>query len=127
MGKLKEAGYAERANPPRSTLLGFSQGALHALLLAAEQPGLYAGVVALSPGGSLAERLVPPPLNQNQRPGRVVFIHGSQEPHAPYVRIWSDACQAAGWKFDGRTHPGSHHFPENWEEMQPEIAAFLTD
>ena len=30
-------------------LLGFSQGALHAMLLTAEHPDLYAGVVGLSP------------------------------------------------------------------------------
>ncbi len=108
-------------------LLGFSQGALHAMLLAAEQPDRYAGVVSLSPGGSLAGRLAPPPLNTTQRPGRCYFIHGEEEPHAPYVRIWSQACQDSGWKFASATHPGGHHFPEDWDAMQPKIAAFLKE
>lgn len=119
--------FGSLVNRDQVFLLGFSQGALHAMLLAAEQPDLYAGVVALSPGGSLADRLDPPPLNRNQRPGRIVFIHGTEEPPAPYVRIWSSACQSAGWKFDSKTHPGGHHFPEDWDEMQAKVATFLID
>jgi len=107
-------------------LLGFSQGALHAMLLTAEHPGKYAGVVALSPGGSLADRLGSPPLNRTERPARCMFIHGEREPHAPLVRNWSSACRDAGWQFDSKTHPGGHQFPENWDELQPEIAKFLT-
>jgi predicted esterase len=105
-------------------LLGFSQGALHALLLTAEHPELYAGVVSISPGGSLWKRLAHPKLSQT-RFARCMFVHGLQEPHAPLVRIWSNACQAAGWKFDSKTHPGGHRFPENWDQMRPEVAAFL--
>ena len=37
------------------------------------------------------------------------------------------ACEEAGWQFDSRVHPGAHHFPENWEAMRPEVAAFLTE
>jgi predicted esterase len=114
-------------NRDRVFLLGFSQGALHAMLLTAENPDLYAGVVALSPGGSLAERLASPPINRSARPARCVFIHGSQEAHAPFVRVWRRACEAAGWRFDSRVHPGSHHFPEDWERQRPAVAAFLRD
>jgi predicted esterase len=105
-------------------LLGFSQGALHALLLTAEHPELYAGVVTISPGGSLGKGLAHPKLSPTQI-SRCMFIHGLQEPHAPIVRIWSNACQAAGWKFDSKTHPGGHRLPENWEQMRPEVADFL--
>ena len=114
-------------NRKRVFLLGFSQGALHAMLLTAEHPDVYAGVVGLSPGGPMAERLAAPPVNRSGRPARCVFIHAEQEPHGPYVRIWSDACKAAGWKFHGRTHPGSHGFPEDWDVIRPEVAAFLND
>jgi predicted esterase len=107
-------------------VLGFSQGALHAMLIAAEHPNTYAGVVALSPGGSLARRLADPPLNRDERAARCAFIHGEQEPHAPYVEIWDIACSKAGWKFYTATHPGGHQFPDNWPELQPEIATFLT-
>ncbi|MDB5389481.1 MAG: tetratricopeptide repeat protein [Planctomycetaceae bacterium] len=106
-------------------LLGFSQGALHAMLLTAAHPNLYAGVVSLSPGGSLSTQLIEPKLNRSERPASVVFIHGTQERHAPLVGIWSQACQAAGWRFLSKTHPGRHHFPADWEKIQPEIAAFL--
>jgi hypothetical protein len=97
------------------------------MLLTAENPNLYAGVVGLSPGGSMAERLANPSVMQSGHSPRCVFIHGTQEPHGPYVRIWSDVCKAAGWKFDSKTHPGSHHFPEDWDVMRPDIAAFLID
>jgi len=119
--------FDDLVNRDQVFLLGFSQGALHAMLLASKQPKLYAGVVSLSPGGSLSDQLVPPPLNRTQRAGRVFFIHGTEEPHAPYVKIWSAACREAGWKFASETHQGGHHFPDNWDQMQPVIAKFLTD
>jgi len=113
-------------NRKRVYLLGFSQGALHALLLTAEHPETYAGVVTISPGAPppLSKRLFAPRPNQSQL-ARCMFIHGLQEPHAPLVRIWSETCKAAGWKFDSKTHPGGHKFPDNWDEMRPEIAGFL--
>lgn len=112
-------------NPKKIYLLGFSQGALHALLLAAQRPEQYAGVVALSPGGSLSEQMGEPPLKPTQRPANIFFIHGDREPHAPYVTIWSNACSRAGWKFDSQTHSGGHHFPENWNQIRPRVARFL--
>ncbi len=114
-------------NRKKVFLLGFSQGGLHAMLLTAENPDAYAGVVGLSPGGSMAERLAAPPVNRSGRPARCIFIHGTREPYGPCVRIWSDVCKAAGWKFDSMTHPGSHHFPEDWDVIRPRIAAFLND
>lgn len=109
----------------RVFLLGFSQGALHAMLLTAEHPELYAGVVGLSPGGSLSQQLIAPTLKGAERPPRCYFIHGTEEPHAPIVRIWSSASQKAGWKFSSATHRGGHHFPENWDELQLKVAEFL--
>ena len=95
------------------------------MLLTAEKPDLYAGVVGLSPGGSLADLLGTPGLNPLKRPARCVFIHGTAEPHAPFVQIWRNASKSAGWKFQSHTHPGGHQFPGNWAEMQPKIANFL--
>ena len=112
-------------NREKVFLLGFSQGALHAMLLTAEKPDLYAGVVGLSPGGSLADQLGTPDLKPSKRPVRCAFIHGTAEPHAPFVQIWQKASQSAGWKFQSHTHPGGHQFPKNWAEMQPQIANFL--
>lgn len=106
-------------------LLGFSQGALHAILLGCATPGKYAGVVALSPGGSLAGQLRFPRLNRAEGESRLFFIHGTDEPHAPYVNLWRDAYQKAGWKFDSATHEGGHHFPQDWESMRNRVAGFL--
>lgn len=121
---VKSPLFDELVNREKVFLLGFSQGALHAMLLTAEHPDAYAGVVALSPGGPMSERLAKPHLNQS-RSARCVFVHGTQEPHGPFVRIWASACQAAGWKFKSETHSGGHHFPADWDEMLPDIAGFL--
>lgn len=109
----------------RVYLLGFSQGALHAMVLAMDKPGEYAGVVSLSPGGPMSERISRPTLPKTISDRCLVFIHGDDEPHAPYVTIWEDACQRSGWRFLNKTHAGGHHFPEDWETTRPEIARFL--
>lgn len=113
-------------NPRRVFLLGFSQGALHSLLLTSSNRDEFAGVVALSPGGSLAQQMVRPKIT-NGRPAKLVFIHGTEEPHAPIAGIWKAACQTAGWKYLGRTHKGGHHFPGDWDKQRSEIAKFLTE
>lgn len=113
-------------NPKQVFLLGFSQGALHSVLLAAANRDEFAGVVALSPGGSLARQMVRPKIAKG-RPGRLVFIHGTEEPHAPIAELWKTASEKAGWMYLGQTHEGGHHFPTDWEERRPSIAKFLTD
>ncbi|NND97982.1 MAG: hypothetical protein HKN47_11700 [Pirellulaceae bacterium] len=106
-------------------LLGFSQGALHAMLVGARHPNEFAGVVSISPGGALADQLAVPKLNVAAGKSRLFFVHAKSEPHAPYVIIWRDAYQRAGWAFDSATHDGGHHFPESWDTMRPEVAKFL--
>ncbi|MEO1530221.1 MAG: alpha/beta hydrolase-fold protein [Planctomycetota bacterium] len=105
-------------------LLGFSQGALHSMLVTMEHPGAYQGVIALSPGGSMFDRIVSPELVPG-KPSRLAFVYGLQEPHGVYADRWSDACKAADWRFLKRTHPGGHHFPEDWNELVPVFAEFL--
>lgn len=109
-------------NPQQVFLMGFSQGALHSLILTMQRPDQYAGVVALSPGGSLAEQIMEPVLTQHSR---CVFIYGQLEPHAPVAAKWRAACKKAGWEYLCRIHQGSHHFPEDWDEVLPKIANFL--
>ncbi|MHC2068426.1 TPR end-of-group domain-containing protein [Bremerella sp. T1] len=106
-------------------LLGFSQGALHSMLVTQAHPDLYAGCVALSPGGSLINQLARPGLDPEKGAARVVIIHGDEEPHAPLVRIWARECGKAKWMFESQTHPGGHHFPDDWESRVPGIATFL--
>ncbi|PQO36772.1 hypothetical protein C5Y96_06285 [Blastopirellula marina] len=109
----------------RVYLLGFSQGALHAMLVTEEHPDLYAGCVALSPGGSLISQLAWPSLDPKKGTARFVLIHGDEEPHAPLVKIWARECGKAKWMFESQTHPGGHHFPDDWEDRVPGIASFL--
>ncbi len=113
-------------NRKKVFLLGFSQGALHAMLLTAEHPDQYAGVVGLSPGGSLVQQLINPPVRAGFKT-RVMFIHGTEEPHGVLVDAWRRVCQPAGWKFVSQTHPGGHHFPTDWDTRRQAIARFLLD
>ncbi|MEW4455543.1 alpha/beta hydrolase [Bremerella sp. JC817] len=106
-------------------LLGFSQGALHAMLVTEAHADKYAGVVALSPGGNMIQQLGRPSLDTTKGAARIVFIHGEQEPHAPLVNIWARECGNAKWMFESQTHPGGHHFPDDWELRVPAIATFL--
>lgn len=111
-------------NPREVFLLGFSQGALHSILIAAQHRDEYQGVVALSPGGSLAQQIITPKISDG-RMGKLVFIHGSQEPHAPIAKRWEKACSAKRWKFMSSVHKGGHHFPSDWEQQRPKVAEFL--
>ena len=114
----------QSTNPDHVFLLGFSQGALHSLLLAAEHRDEFKGVVALSPGGSIAQQMLDPKISEGT-PGRLVFIHGSEEVHAPIALLWKRACLSMRWKFKSSVHEGGHHFPRDWEEQRPSIAKFL--
>ncbi|MEW4565048.1 prolyl oligopeptidase family serine peptidase [Bremerella sp. JC770] len=109
----------------RVYLLGFSQGALHAMLVTQDHPDLYAGCVSLSPGGSLVTQLTRPSLDPEKGTARFVLIHGDEEPHAPLVNLWARECEKAKWMFEGQTHPGGHHFPDDWDQRVPAIATFL--
>lgn len=106
-------------------LLGFSQGAAHALDLIQKHPEIYAGGVILSPGGRLSpfdEQTGHLRLSGN---GCLYVVHGDEEPHGAFTPLWRQDCQAAGWRFEMLAHPGGHHFPVDWEERLPAIAKFL--
>ena len=121
---MKSELLADIVNKDQVFLLGFSQGALHSLLLTADHPDEFAGVVALSPGGSISQQMFVPKISKG-RAARLVFIYGDQERHAPIAKRWKDACAKANWKFMSSTHPGGHHFPQDWEQQRAEIAKFL--
>lgn len=113
-------------NVQKVFLLGFSQGAMHAMLLTVDHPDQYAGVVGLSPGGSMVEKLINPDIRAGTK-NRVMFIHGTEEPHAVLVDAWRRICTPAGWKFASQTHPGGHHFPRDWDTRRKQVATFLLD
>ena len=114
-------------NREKVYLLGFSQGALHAILLTAEHPDLYQGVIAISPGGPQGERLASPGINSEKGAARLVFIQGTGEPDNPFASIWGVESKQAGWKYKFESHNGGHHFPADWENMRPDIAKFLLE
>ena len=110
----------------RVFLLGFSLGAMHGMVLVMDYPEEYRGVVAISPGGLLVNRLVRPEFSDSIS-GRVMLVYGTQEVHGQLVSVTSVACRNAGWKFRARSHPGGHHFPDSWDEMVLKIPAFLLE
>ena len=121
---VKTKSVSEIVNPKKVFLLGFSQGALHSLLLTAEHRDEFAGVVALSPGGSLSGKMIVPKISAGRK-GRLVFLHGSDEPHAPIAARWKSACAKSGWDFMTSVHQGGHHFPGDWEDQRAKVAEFL--
>jgi predicted esterase/predicted RNA-binding Zn-ribbon protein involved in translation (DUF1610 family) len=106
-------------------LLGFSQGAMHSLIVAAGHPDEFAGVIALSPGGQLSSFMARPEFTQGD--GHLMLVYGSEEPHGRFVTPLSTACRDAGWKFSSRMHTGDHHFPIDWETIRPAAARFLRE
>ena len=105
-------------------LYGFSQGALHSMLIATEHRDEFKSVVAFSPGGSLVNQIVTPKISDG-RSGNLVFIHGSKEPHAPIGESWKKACADSGWEFMTHVHEGGHHFPDDLEVRRAKIAEFI--
>lgn len=114
----------ERGDLARVHLLGFSQGAGHALQLTAAHTDLYLGVVAIGIGGKpwLVER---PELATEERVPSAVLVYGENEGTSNFTLAWSKRLQQAGWRRRVESHPGEHHFPENWEELRPALADFL--
>lgn len=108
----------------RISLFGFSQGAAHAIGLLRTEPKSYSAVIALSPGGKLDQFHLPGKLD-NSQPKRLYYIHGKQEPHAPFAAAYKKACETAKWQFKLMVHPGGHHFPETWDDERTAAMKFL--
>jgi len=106
-------------------LLGFSQGAFHALIVGAEHPEEIAGVVALSPSGSLVSFLLNPEFKPATNGNRLLLVHGREEMHGRLTPRLAAACAKSGWKWQSSIHPGGHHFPGNWETMRRDVSRFL--
>jgi len=121
---LNSALLKEQVDAKRVILLGFSQGAMHALGLVRSEPSHYSGVVALSPGGHPLKYLYPGALDASH-PKRVFFIHGRKEPHGPIADSYRKACNNAKWPFKLLVHRGGHEFPENWEDQRIAAMRFM--
>ncbi len=97
----------EGLGPDRLALVGFSQGAMMSLHVAARRPVAVAGVVAISgrllrPERLVAEAVVRPP---------VLLVHGDQDPVVPFGDMGraGDALVGAGFEVFGHVMKGTGH------------------
>ena len=118
---------AREIDPKRVFLLGFSQGALHALQVAAKYSSKYAGVISLSPGGMPWLFGEEPSSIAKGAQLRAVLVSGVGELKAQQELIphLNQLMQSAGWSTLVLSHDGAHHFPTDWVEHVPRLAAFL--
>lgn len=104
-------------------LLGFSQGALHAVGVLANYPNHYRGALAISPGG----RLEAPTAIQGQTTRRLTIVVGKEEPEGN--RDLAEACaklwQSKSLPVQAIQHAGGHHFPEDFSERLPKLLEWL--
>lgn len=105
-------------------LMGFSQGGMHAMQVAAMHPDRIAGAIVMSPGGQ-------PWMGKDDMglkltgQGRFYFTYGDQEMHGRFMPMWQADCKKAGWKSMLHIHNGGHHFPRDWDTRRTEVANFL--
>ncbi|MDR5651149.1 alpha/beta hydrolase [Ruixingdingia sedimenti] len=104
---LDEVLRAEGVTPDRLALVGFSQGTMMSLHVAARRDAAIAGVVAfsgrlLAPELLAAEARVKPP---------VLLIHGDADPVVPFADMGAagDALVAAGFETYGHVMKGAGH------------------
>jgi predicted esterase len=116
---------AQEIDPLRVYMLGFSQGAQHAMLLLGKHTQEYAGAVVLSPGGSLAAQMIAYNIEPGQRPAKFFLVSGDREGYDSVIPRWKKVSENARWKFRNTTHPGGHQFPEDWADQMPQVAEFL--
>jgi predicted esterase len=106
-------------------LVGFSQGALHAIGVLAGYPNHYRGALAISPGG----RLEAPASIQGATSRRLVVLTGKEEPAGN--RDLAQACVKL-WKskslpVQGIDHAGGHEFPPDFAEQFPKLLKWLRE
>ena len=108
----------------RIYLCGFSLGATHAVGLLLSRPERYRGALALSPGAG-------PPI-----PAAVKSALGARPLYVAYgekeyrvFRKKAQRCAAlwrrAKWPCLLESHPGSHHFPADWDSRFPRLVQWL--
>ena len=104
-------------------VLGFSQGALHAVLLAMNYPLHYSGTVAISPGGYLE---VPSAL-VGRAPRPLFMIYGKKESqyNIELAREIVTTFKKAGHPVREFVHSGRHHFPDGWQSVLKQGLTFL--
>jgi phospholipase/carboxylesterase len=107
-----EASRALGADPSRTWLVGFSQGASMATACALHRPDLFRGIVAHS--GRVPRRLLPPPPVPALQGFPVLWQHGTADPVVP-VEFGREACAALGelgMAVDHAEYPIGHEISE---------------
>ncbi len=120
---LKELEHTFGANPRKTVLGGFSQGAMLAcdLMLRTTQP--YAGLVQLSGTLLAAQEWIP--LLQKRKGLSVFQSHGMQDEILPYVGAerLRDVLSKSGLAVEWHSFRGSHEIPE---PVLQRLGVFLT-
>jgi len=113
---LASIGGDPRIDARRVHLGGFSQGAMHAVLLTLHWPAAYGGVLAVSSPGKAA---LPQHWEADDRAHPLFLVYGQQEPASVatfadrLARLWD----ASGQRHQTFRHPGGHTFPLFWERI----------
>lgn len=115
------------ADPARVYLLGFSQGAIMSLALAARRRELVAGVVAIS--GYLDPETLPAPAPSFDRLP-ILQMHGSYDDVIPVraAHLTRDALQGSSARHEYHEYPIGHGIhPEGLQLIQRWLAARLDE
>ncbi len=116
---------SDPVNPKQVFVLGFSQGAAHAFSVVVLHPDQYAGAIPVSVGGGPRVTSEDHALSSESKP-KIWFVFGEPETGAKkYAETWTKVCQKFGWKCKVTQHPGGHHFPDDWDDIRPQIATFF--
>jgi predicted esterase len=113
-------------NRNRLFLCGFSQGATHAFGLLASQLPTYAGAIVLSPGEGPSAP-APAKLATNPRPLYVAFGQQEHRPFRKRAQSYAVLWRRRGWPLWLDPHPGSHHFPADWDSRLPRILGWFKE
>lgn len=111
-------------DPKRVILIGYGQGAQHAMGVATEHSEDYSAVFAIAPGGP------PEPLEDKQAleaPGkpRLVVVTGSEAESAPRCYRFQRLASAAGWPVVLLEQPGKDVFPVEYPQNGIAIMDYL--
>lgn len=116
------------ADPRRVYMLGFSQGAIISLALAARRPELMAGLVAVS--GYLDPEMLPPSGPASLAGLPILHMHGAYDDVIPVAaaHMTRDVLGQTGARYEYHEYPIGHGIhPEGLSVIQSWLAARLDE
>ena len=102
---------------------GFSQGGIRSLLLAANYPDEYGGVLSVSPGGGSWPESPQP--SRYAHPMRLVYGTADNDSILQSARRAIEFWKAWGQPWQVFTHPGGHQFPGDWVTVLGDGATWI--